>query len=129
MCIFFFSSRRRHTRFKCDWSSDVCSSDLVLLFATCIALLTGILCGLMPALEISRPDLSVALKQGIGQTPWRKRWLSSLFGTGQDGFSLLLLIVAGHFIRAAQKAENADLGFNRNNQQLLSPALTKQHYN
>src|SRR2546430_11253588 len=26
---FFFSSRRRHTRFDCDWSSDVCSSDLV----------------------------------------------------------------------------------------------------
>src|SRR5256886_2800599 len=25
---FFFSSRRRHTRFDCDWSSDVCSSDL-----------------------------------------------------------------------------------------------------
>src|SRR5438270_9487012 len=29
MCsFFFFSSRRRHTRFDCDWSSDVCSSDL-----------------------------------------------------------------------------------------------------
>src|SRR2546430_2826817 len=32
LCIvfffFFFSSRRRHTRFDCDWSSDVCSSDL-----------------------------------------------------------------------------------------------------
>src|SRR2546430_12813756 len=27
-CCFFFSSRRRHTRFDCDWSSDVCSSDL-----------------------------------------------------------------------------------------------------
>src|SRR5256886_6646845 len=26
--VFFFSSRRRHTRFDCDWSSDVCSSDL-----------------------------------------------------------------------------------------------------
>src|SRR5256886_16871969 len=26
--IFLFSSRRRHTRFDCDWSSDVCSSDL-----------------------------------------------------------------------------------------------------
>src|SRR2546430_13511706 len=26
---FVFSSRRRHTRFDCDWSSDVCSSDLV----------------------------------------------------------------------------------------------------
>src|SRR5256886_9821974 len=28
--FFFFSSRRRHTRFDCDWSSDVCSSDLLL---------------------------------------------------------------------------------------------------
>src|SRR6266853_6920509 len=28
MFFFFFSSRRRHTRFDCDWSSDVCSSDL-----------------------------------------------------------------------------------------------------
>src|SRR5689334_24083394 len=26
---FFFSSRRRHTRWNCDWSSDVCSSDLI----------------------------------------------------------------------------------------------------
>src|SRR5256886_3843757 len=29
--FFFFSSRRRHTRFDCDWSSDVCSSDLPIL--------------------------------------------------------------------------------------------------
>src|SRR5438034_8976490 len=29
MFIFFFSSRRRHTRSLCDWSSDVCSSDLI----------------------------------------------------------------------------------------------------
>src|SRR2546427_13196081 len=32
LCVrlfFFFSSRRRHTRFDCDWSSDVCSSDLM----------------------------------------------------------------------------------------------------
>src|SRR5260370_39949304 len=32
MRVFFFSSRRRHTRFKCDWSSDVCSSDLISIF-------------------------------------------------------------------------------------------------
>src|SRR3989475_7553331 len=30
--FFFFSSRRRHTRFDCDWSSDVCSSDLNALY-------------------------------------------------------------------------------------------------
>src|SRR5256885_7723188 len=29
--LFFFSSRRRHTRLQGDWSSDVCSSDLVML--------------------------------------------------------------------------------------------------
>src|SRR2546430_13905796 len=32
--FFFFSSRRRHTRFDCDWSSDVCSSDLAAGAAT-----------------------------------------------------------------------------------------------
>src|SRR5690606_40792209 len=31
LCVFFFSSRRRHTRFSRDWSSDVCSSDLLVL--------------------------------------------------------------------------------------------------
>src|SRR5258706_5176432 len=30
MCFFFFSSRRRHTRLVSDWSSDVCSSDLLM---------------------------------------------------------------------------------------------------
>src|SRR5256885_1469169 len=42
--IFFFSSRRRHTRLQGDWSSDVCSSDLL----TCLSGKTG--CGL----ELSR---------------------------------------------------------------------------
>src|SRR5256886_15407737 len=37
--VFFFSSRRRHTRFDCDWSSDVCSSDLYVCVA--IALVLG----------------------------------------------------------------------------------------
>src|SRR5690242_12648280 len=32
--FFFFSSRRRHTRLTCDWSSDVCSSDLIHILAT-----------------------------------------------------------------------------------------------
>src|SRR5690606_38835738 len=32
VCFFFFSSRRRHTRFSRDWSSDVCSSDLRMKF-------------------------------------------------------------------------------------------------
>src|SRR5699024_11783694 len=40
LCIFFFfSSRRRHTRSKRDWSSDVCSSDLILLTLITIAIM------------------------------------------------------------------------------------------
>src|SRR5256885_17135474 len=35
-CVFFFSSRRRHTRLQGDWSSDVCSSDLNLFRALSI---------------------------------------------------------------------------------------------
>src|SRR6516165_3037891 len=34
LSFFFFSSRRRHTRFDCDWSSDVCSSDLATVTCT-----------------------------------------------------------------------------------------------
>src|SRR6266571_7303135 len=34
--FFFFSSRRRHTRLTCDWSSDVCSSDLTVATAISI---------------------------------------------------------------------------------------------
>src|SRR3712207_8976660 len=35
LCVFFFSSRRRHTRYWRDWSSDVCSSDLDPQAGTC----------------------------------------------------------------------------------------------
>src|SRR5256885_16965145 len=39
---FFFSSRRRHTRLQGDWSSDVCSSDLVFYYAALIVWLIGL---------------------------------------------------------------------------------------
>src|SRR5688500_19794634 len=37
-CIFFFSSRRRHTRLQGDWSSDVCSSDLLAIVVGAVVL-------------------------------------------------------------------------------------------
>src|SRR2546430_3498218 len=40
---FFFSSRRRHTRFDCDWSSDVCSSDLKTFFSPSCESLSSVL--------------------------------------------------------------------------------------
>src|SRR3712207_3855448 len=49
-CIFFFSSRRRHTRYWRDWSSDVCSSDLS-----------------DPAPQFPQPHLGPIEQQGEGQ--------------------------------------------------------------
>src|SRR3712207_6939644 len=48
--FFFFSSRRRHTRYWRDWSSDVCSSDLqvwlMMGIATCVELFCSVVWGL-----------------------------------------------------------------------------------
>src|SRR5690606_40329205 len=46
--FFFFSSRRRHTRFSRDWSSDVCSSDLAKLFCHLPDVLHDVQKGLSP---------------------------------------------------------------------------------
>src|SRR5580704_18316927 len=53
---FFFSSRRRHTRWTCDWSSDVCSSDLLPLRLRHgdDPRLAALPWGNAPALEVSR---------------------------------------------------------------------------
>src|SRR5256886_5888877 len=56
--FFFFSSRRRHTRFDCDWSSDVCSSDLQLGEAHSLDVVGGY--------EYSKFTKTVAMGQGIG---------------------------------------------------------------
>src|SRR5262249_14012393 len=78
--------------------------------------------------EVSRPDLATALKEGAGRATGSKRRLTSLLVGGQVGVSMLLLILAGLFIRGAQKAQEVDLGFDRNNLQLLSVDLSKQNY-
>src|SRR3990167_4836098 len=76
---FFFSSRRRHTRFDCDWSSDVCSSDLFVL-----AELNGLIEG-----------RNVIITMGVGQHQmWAAQWLKmrtprtflSSSGLGSMGF-------------------------------------------
>src|SRR5438132_4411107 len=71
--FFFFSSRRRHTRSLCDWSSDVCSSDLPCWFA-CTR--TSMVC---PPLTMSETFVltcsspSVSSKKGESKCP--SRWL------------------------------------------------------
>jgi len=107
-----------------DWSPDA----QVLLFTTAIAILCGVLCGLMPALEISRASVSDTLKEGSGRSTGSRRRLTSFLVSAQVGVSMLLLIVAGLFIRGAQKAQESDLGFDRSHLQLLSVDLSKRDY-
>src|SRR5207302_6222509 len=57
--FFFFSSRRRHTRFSRDWSSDVCSSDLDRLPYDCGAILSGAIVGAAPRSEQARAEAGV----------------------------------------------------------------------
>src|SRR5207253_6118024 len=51
---FFFSSRRRHTRWPRDWSSDVCSSDLILIVQCLLALRFGPCCHFAVAYNLAR---------------------------------------------------------------------------
>src|SRR2546430_12910417 len=51
MALVFFSSRRRHTRFDCDWSSDVCSSDLTDQRAFQVSPRKSILLAISPSLR------------------------------------------------------------------------------
>src|SRR5690606_42068541 len=59
--IFFFSSRRRHTRFSRDWSSDVCSSDLNPAFVT----LTGGSIGFQAGVQSSDIVLVFRSERGV----------------------------------------------------------------
>src|SRR5437762_2202909 len=54
LCVFFFSSRRRHTRYIGDWSSDVCSSDLTGLRSRKLAVVVGLLVALGVAASTGR---------------------------------------------------------------------------
>jgi len=75
-----------------------------------LSLITGIIFGLIPALQSSKPDLSRALKDdGHGQG-WRRSRLRDLFVTGQIAMTLLLLICAGLFLRALAHASTVHPG-------------------
>src|SRR5689334_23826096 len=62
--FFFFSSRRRHTRWNCDWSSDVCSSDPVL--TNDVALARSVRAQALREPPQSWPDLARRFATGYG---------------------------------------------------------------
>jgi predicted permease len=96
------------------------SPDLRLLaFAFGVSVLTGVLFGIAPALQSTRPDLVPALKDDVlGDRAWRGRRRSRLtlrkaLVVAQVALSLLLLVGAGLFVRTLQNLRDLDTGFRR----------------
>ncbi|MEK6322863.1 MAG: ABC transporter permease [Acidobacteriota bacterium] len=102
----------------------------VLLFTLGIAVLTSLLCGLLPALQSSKIDLQTALKAGgrlsagTGREGMRKGLLIA-----EVSLSLVLLVGAGLLVRSMYNLLNVDLGFNADNLLTMRVSLTEGRYN
>ena len=85
----------------------------VLAFAFILSLATGVIFGLAPALQASRPDLVPALKdEDSAAAQGRRRFnLRNLLVVAQVALSLVLLIGAGLFLRSLNNAQSIDPGF------------------
>ncbi|HEY6248578.1 MAG TPA: ABC transporter permease [Candidatus Angelobacter sp.] len=102
----------------------------VLLFTTGIAILTGVLFGLVPALHVSKPDLTDTMREG-GRTstagPGQNRLRSTLV-VAETALGVMLVIVAGLLVRSFQRLSHANLGFNPTNLLTASFNLSETRY-
>jgi macrolide transport system ATP-binding/permease protein len=104
-------------------SLDFAIDRRVLLFALVLSGLTGILFGIAPALEASRPGLVPSLKGGDSAGSRGARFdLKKILVVGEVALSLLLLITAGLFVRSLQAARATNPGFDV--ERLVSAPLT-----
>jgi len=99
--------------FLADNFVDLSIDRRVLAFTAFVSLLTGLIFGMMPALQASRPDVVGSLKeetQGAG-TSRRKGALSKGLVVAQVALSVVALVAAGLFLRSLGRANEIDPGF------------------
>jgi putative ABC transport system permease protein len=106
------------------------SVDLgVLAFTFVISLGTGLLFGLVPALQASRPDLNDALKEGgRGSTSGRTGIFRNVFVVGEVSLALILLIGAGLMIRSFARLQSVATGFKAENVLTMRAQLPRKKY-
>jgi putative ABC transport system permease protein len=103
----------------------------VLIFAVVVSILSGLLFGLAPALQASKPDLVPTLKGDITMPVGSRRFRPNLrkaLVVVQVGLSLFALITAGLFVRSLQKAQAVNPGFNPENVVLMAFNLGREGY-
>ena len=83
----------------------------VLLFTIAVSFVAAMLCGLAPAIHAARSDVLSGLKAGSGGSPERLR-LRNAFIVAQVALTIVLIVGAGLFVRALQRASSIDPGFN-----------------
>lgn len=102
----------------------------VLLFSVAISLLTGVLFGILPALQLSRTNVNETLRdEGRGSTGGHRRaQLKSLLVVGQVALSLLLLIGAGLLVRSFSRLLRVDPGIDPHNVLTMNISLPTVKY-
>lgn len=103
----------------------------VLLFALAMSLLTGWIFGLLPALQLAKPQLQTFLKEGERGASESKRWnrVRAAFVVAQVSLSLILLICAGLLLRSFDKLLRVDVGFKTERLLTFEYRLPRNHYN
>ncbi len=102
----------------------------VLGFTFAISIITGLIFGLAPALQISKPNLAESLKEagrGSGSSAHRNR-LRSVLVVSEIAMTLVLLVCAGLLIRTVMRLRNVDTGFNSQNILAMSIGLPAIKY-
>jgi len=109
---------------------DIHPDARVLLFTLGIALATGVLFGLAPAIQASRPDLVVELKEKTSAPTGSRSPLSlrNVLVAAQIALSLIALIGAGLFLRSLQNAQRINPGFDVERLATMSFDLGAQGY-
>jgi macrolide transport system ATP-binding/permease protein len=103
----------------------------MLTFTLSVALVTGILFGLAPAIEATRVDITPALKESRASAPRhrsRKIGLSQILVVSQIAISLMLVLGAGLFVRTLANLHSVELGFNKENLLVFDLDASKAGY-
>lgn len=90
----------------------------VLGVTAALSMVCGLLFGLVPAIQSTRPDVMPALKNGRGGGP--HRWAQHVLVVAQVAMSFLILVAAGLFVSTLDKLHSVQLGYARENILLFS---------